>query len=150
MHLSVSQPQTEIRCLVLGPAPILSPEASIRDAAVALRAMNASAALVAGPESIVTERDLTRAWSDDLKGDEPVQTIATEHPIVVSGDTPILDAAALMLNREVRHLIVIDHDEAGIVSLRAVMAVLLQAVHPEMWLSALRISITEGPELWLG
>ena len=112
--------------------------------------MNASAALVAGPESIVTERDLTTAWSDDLKGDEPVQTIATEHPIVVSGDTPILDAAALMLNREVRHLIVIDHDEAGIVSLRAVMAVLLQAVHPEMWLSALRISITEGPELWLG
>jgi signal-transduction protein with cAMP-binding, CBS, and nucleotidyltransferase domain len=150
VHLSVSEPHTEIRCLVLGAAPVLSPEATIREAAAALHAMNASAALVAGPESIVTERDLTRAWSDGLNGDESIQTVATQHPIVVSGDTPIVDGAALMLNNEIRHLIVVDNGAAGIVSLRAVMAVLLQAVQPELWLSTLRISITEGPELWLG
>lgn len=148
--VSVAYPQTDIARLVLGPALVLRPDATIREAAKALRAMDSSAALVGGPGAIVTERDLTRAWSHGLTGDESVSDIATDHPVVVDAHTPIAEAAALMLNREVRHLIVVDRERVGIVSLRTVMAVLLQAVHPERWLAELRLRISEDPEMWLG
>lgn len=141
MKISVTHPQTEIRFLVRSPAPVLDIETSIEDAATALRLMNSSAALVGGPSSIVTERDLTKAWSAGLEGCEPVKIIASHHPIAVAGDTPIVEAAALMLNQEVRHLVVVDGSDIGIVSLRTVMAVLLQAAQPELWLAALRLQI---------
>jgi CBS domain-containing protein len=150
MKVSVTHPRTEIRRLVAGAAPVLGADTTIRETATALRAMNASAALVEGPQFIVTERDLTNAWSTGLGGDEPVKTIASDHPLAVPGDLPVVDAAALMLNREVRHLIVVDQGHAGIVSLRTVLAVLLQAAQPELWLSTLRVSIAEVPEVWLG
>ena len=57
-------------------------------------------------------------------------------------DTDILEAAALMLNHEVRHLIVeLPDGSTGIVSLRAIMAVLLQAAQPDIWLSTLRVQV---------
>lgn len=148
--LSITYPQTDIARLVLSDALVIRPDATIREAAKALRAMNSSAALVGGPGAIVTERDLTRAWSHGLSGDEPVTEIATDHPIVVDARTPIAEAAAVMLNREIRHVIVVDGDRVGIVSLRTVMAVLLHAVHPEQWLTHLRLSVSDGAELWLG
>ena len=150
MSVSLTHPQADIRRLVVGPAPVLEASATIREAALALRAINASALLIDGPDRIVTERDLTRAWSHGLTGEEPVSTIATTNPIVVGPEMSVLDAAALMLNRDVRHLIVVDGHTVGIVSLRTVLAVLLQAVQPELWLSALRVSITEVPERWIG
>ena len=150
MSVSLTHPKADIRRLVVGPAPVLEAGATIREAAKALRAMNVSALLVTGPDQIVTERDLTRAWSHGMTGEEPVATIATTNPIVVGAEMSVIDAAALMLNREVRHLVVVDERTVGIVSLRTVLAVLLQAVQPELWLSALRVSITEVPERWIG
>jgi signal-transduction protein with cAMP-binding, CBS, and nucleotidyltransferase domain len=150
MSVSLTHPQADIRRLVVGPAPVLAGGATIREAAMALRALNASALLIDGPDQIVTERDLTRAWSHGFTGDEPVGRIATRHPIVVGPETSVVDAAALMLNREVRHLIVVDGQAVGIVSLRTVLAVLLQAVQPELWLSTLRVNINEVPEQWIG
>jgi signal-transduction protein with cAMP-binding, CBS, and nucleotidyltransferase domain len=150
MSVSLTHPQADIRRLVVGPAPVLAADATVREAAMALRALNASAALIDGPDQIVTERDLTKAWSHGLTGDEPVSRIATRDPIVVGPDTAVVDAAALMLNREIRHLIVVDGNTVGIVSLRTILAVLLQAVQPELWLSALQVSITEVPERWIG
>ncbi|HET6874928.1 MAG TPA: CBS domain-containing protein, partial [Acidimicrobiales bacterium] len=120
------------------------------EAATALRAINSSAALVGGPDLIVTERDLTRAWSHGLSGAEPVSNIATDHPLVVDGRLSVDEAAALMLNGEIRHLIVFDDGQVGIVSIRTVMGVLLQAIRPEGWLARLRSGITDAPEAWLG
>ena len=148
--LRVAYPQNDIARLVQGPALILRADATIREAAKALRAMNSSAALVGGPGLIVTERDLTRAWSHGMTGGEAVSDVASDHPIVVDATTPIVEAASLMLNREVRHLIVVADDRVGLVSLRTVMAVLLQAVHPEIWLTELRLTISDPPEVWLG
>lgn len=151
MSVSLTHPQADIRRLVVGPAPVLPAGATIREVAMALRALNASALLIDGPDQIITERDLTRAWSHGFSGEEPVGRIATRHPIVVGPETSVVEAAALMLNREVRHLIVVDDEvTVGIVSLRTVLAVLLQAVQPELWLSTLRVSITEAPEQWIG
>ena len=56
-----------------------------------------------------------------------------------------------MLNQEIRHL-VIDGcaDGPAVVSLRAVMAVLLQAVTPHIWLDRLRVAVSARPGTWLG
>jgi hypothetical protein len=56
-----------------------------------------------------------------------------------------------MLNQEVRHLIVeLPDASSGIVSLRCILAVLLQAAQPELWLSSLRIKVEiPSSETWL-
>ena len=151
MALTVSTPTMGIGRLVVRPAVVVPPEATLREAAGALRAANVSSALVGGPGAIVTERDLTEAWADGATGDEAVAVAASDHPAVVAAGMPIVEAAALMLNREVRHLIVLmDDGTAGVVSLRSVMAVLLQAVKPELWLATLRLSFQAPAEAWLG
>lgn len=151
MALAVSTPTTGIGCLVVRRAVMVPPTATLREAASALRAANVSSALVGGPGAIFTERDLTDAWAAGATGDEAVSVMASDHPVVVAAGMPVVEAAALMLNREVRHLIVLmDDGSAGVVSLRSVMAVLLQAVKPELWLAALRVSFQAPAELWLG
>ena len=56
-----------------------------------------------------------------------------------------------MLRHEIRHLVVTDSgDVLGIVSLREVMAVLLQALDPAVWVATLRAALTTHTEIWLG
>jgi CBS domain-containing protein len=121
---------------------------SLEEAALTMRKANVSSLLVGHERHIATERDLTRALAAGLRPEEPIGTVAS-HPISVSANTSVIDAAALMLNQEIRHL-VIDGGANGpaVVSLRAVMAVLLQAVTPNIWLEPLRVAVTP-PETWL-
>jgi signal-transduction protein with cAMP-binding, CBS, and nucleotidyltransferase domain len=117
-----------------------------------MRSRNVSAALVGqGHSAIVTERDLTRALAAEYPPDTPVIRVATPLPLSVSAETDVLDAAALMLNQDVRHLIVeLDDGSDGIVSVREIMAVLLQAARPDMWLASLRVRVETPSESWLG
>ena len=149
--VAVCGPQSEVGRLVVRSAVRVPERTSLHDTAVAMRAANVSSALVFDSHAIVTERDLVVAWARGLSADDPVDVVASHHPLVVSHDLPIVEAAALMLNREVRHLIVLMADgHAGVVSLRDVMAVLLQAVKPELWLATMRISFGSSPDIWLG
>jgi len=149
--LAVCGPQSEIGRLVVRAAVRVPEGMSLHETALAMRASNVSSALIVDSHAIVTERDLAAAWARRLVADDPVEMVASHHPLVVSHDLPIVEAAALMLNREVRHLIVLMADgSAGVVSLRDVMAVLLQAVKPELWLATLRISFGSSPDIWLG
>lgn len=107
-----------------------------------MRRHNVSALLVDDGRAIVSERDMTRGLSLGLGPDDPVDTVATPRPVTVDEATAIVDAAALMLNEEIRHLVVALPDgRFGIVSLRAVLAVLLQAARPELWLDRLRLQV---------
>jgi hypothetical protein len=64
---------------------------------------------------------------------------------------PLVDGAALMLNDEIRHLIIEFPDgHEGVVSLRDIVAVLLQTASPELWLTSLRLAIEPPTEMWLG
>ena len=64
---------------------------------------------------------------------------------------PIVDAAALMLNEEVRHLVVdFPGGNVGVISLRDIAAVLLQTASPHIWLSMLRVAVEEPTSAWLG
>ncbi len=142
-----------VSLLVVDPAPRVAPTDTLTTTSQVMRAENVSAVLVGpGLTAVVTERDLARALATDCPPDTAVSKIATPFPISVPGQTEILEAAALMLNHEVRHLLVAMPDGSwAIVSLRAIMAVLLQAAQPDLWLSSLRVKLEVGyPDLWVG
>ena len=137
--------------LIVRPAVVVDPDTTLRAAAVLMQSENVSSMLVGGPSAIVTERDFTTAWRNGFTGAEPVGRIATAAPMGVDAGTPITDAAGLMLNHNVRHLVVFDGERfTGVVSLRTVLAVLLQAADPSLWLTELRVSLSQMPEAWLG
>jgi CBS domain-containing protein len=142
-----------VSLLVVHTAPRVPSTATLTTTSQVMRAEDVSAVLVGpGHTAIATERDLTRALALECPPDTAVSDIATPLPISVPGQIEILEAAALMLNHEVRHLLV-ETPEGGwaIVSLRAVMAVLLQAAQPDLWLSSLRVKLEVGyPEMWVG
>lgn len=139
-----------IGALATRPAVTLGAAATLGEAATTMREARISAVLVDDGDVILTERDLVRAFETGLERDEPALRAATIHPVRVPADVTVMEAAAIMLNQEVRHLVVA-HPDGGstVLSLRDVVAVLLQAVDPHIWLTSLRLSV-ELPELWLG
>jgi signal-transduction protein with cAMP-binding, CBS, and nucleotidyltransferase domain len=116
-----------------------------------MRHANVSSVLVGTQGAIATERDLTRALAAGMSSDEPIATVASRDPVRLGALIPLVDAAALMLNEEIRHLIVEFPDgREGVVSLRYIVAVLLQAASPTLWLTSLRLAIEAPAEIWLG
>jgi CBS domain-containing protein len=71
-----------------------------------MRGENVSALLVDNGAGIISERDMTRALAAGLGPESPVSEVDTPWPITVPGEMTIQDAAALMLNEDVRHLVV--------------------------------------------
>ena len=143
MRLRVLHPHSPVASLVGRPAVLLHSDDSLAVAGRVMRSHNVSAALVGvGNLAIVTERDITRAIAEDYLPDTPVGDVATPLPITVPGEMTVVAAAAVMLNQEVRHLVVESPDgTVGVVSIRGVMAVLLQAAQPELWLASLRMKL---------
>ena len=150
MRLRVLHPHSPVESLVGRPAVRVHADDSLAVAGRVMRSHNISAVLVgAGHRAIVTERDITRAIAEDYLPDTPVGEVATPLPVTVSSEMTIVAAAAVMLNQEVRHLVVESPDgTVGIVSIRDVMAVLLQSTHPELWLAALRMNLGVSEEPW--
>jgi CBS domain-containing protein len=140
-----------LSALTLSPALGVSGSCRLVEAVELMREHGVSALLVDGRAGIVTERDLARALAAGSAPDDPVENAASWHPIVVPGATTVIAGAALMLNEQVRHLIVDLGDEAvGVVSTRDLMAVLLQAADSHLWLRSLRMTIETPSEIWLG
>jgi signal-transduction protein with cAMP-binding, CBS, and nucleotidyltransferase domain len=126
-------------------------DATLARVAAVMRDANVSSVLVGTNGAIATERDLTRALAAGLSSETPILAVSSRHPVRVLADLPLVDGAALMLNEEVRHLVIGFPDGSeGVVSLRDIVAVLLQTASPELWLSSLRVSVQLPTELWLG
>lgn len=151
MALAIAHLHSPVSNLVQRQAPRITSDTTLTRASQVMLAERTSALLVGpGTGGIVTERDLTRALASEYPPETPVAEIATPLPLSVRPETDILIAAATMLNQEVRHLVVeMPGGGEGIVSLRQIMAVLLQAAQPDIWLAALRVNV-EMPEIWLG
>lgn len=116
-----------------------------------MKTAGVSVVLVGNRAGIATERDLVRAFGAGYALTDPVESIMTRHPITVDGSETILSAAAMMLNEQVRHLLVErGNGEVAVVSIRELLAALLQAVNPQVWLASLRVSINTPPEVWIG
>lgn len=129
--------------LVVRPAEVIEPSASLAEAAKRMTERGVSALLVGpGASAIVTERDLVRAMAAGMAAEEPVQAVASRHPVTVPAQMTILEAVATMLNEEVRHLVVaMEGGRVGLVSLRELVAALLQAADSHIWLASLRVMV---------
>jgi signal-transduction protein with cAMP-binding, CBS, and nucleotidyltransferase domain len=137
--------------LVAREAVRVDDDASLCEVATVMRHANVSSVLVGARGAIATERDLTRAIAAGLSSEEPIAKVASRDPVRATADLALVDAAALMLNDEIRHLIVEFADGIeGVVSLRDIVAVLLQTASPELWLTKLRLAVEAPAEIWLG
>ena len=149
--LHVVFPRSPLVALVTRPAVGVTGRTTIAEAVEVMRRESVSALLVDGAEGIVTERDLARALGAGRTSAEPVAAIATPHPLVVSGTMTVVAAAGLMLNEQLRHLIVeLDAAPPAVVSMRDILAVLLNVADPHLWLRSLRAVMEVPSEIWLG
>lgn len=143
-------PRSTLSALITRPAARVRESCSLAEAAEWMRSGSVSALVVGECAGIVTERDITRAVAAGCAPTDAVETLMTRHPLTVAATTSTLDAAGLMLNEQVRHLLVeLGDGQVGIVSMRDLFAVLLQAVDPQIWLTSLRVAVeTSSPRPW--
>jgi CBS domain-containing protein len=125
-------PTDPVDRLMAKPVVAVAPRLTLRSVAAVLTSENVGAVVVYDEEGnlgIVSERDVVRALAQGADPDEvwAADVMATE-PRWVDPQTPIAEAAELMLNAGIRHVPVVDANEAvGIVSIRDALAVLLRA-----------------------
>jgi uncharacterized protein len=123
---------------------------SLQAAARVMREANVSSVLVAPDTAIMTERDLTRALSAGLSPDAGVAAVCVSDLVSVDQDATVVEAAGEMLRHEIRHLVVRNHrgEVVGLVSLRDLMRILLDAMDPAVWV-VLRQTLSLRSELRL-
>ncbi len=101
----------------------IGPDASVHDALALMVEKNIGALLViadTGPIGLVSERDFARRLDliDGAARDTPVHEIMTSQVVCVSPDQPLEEAMALMTEKRVRHLPVLDDGQVlGLVSI---------------------------------
>jgi CBS domain-containing protein len=144
-------PESPVRTLIQRRLLRVSANSSVGATARAMRQVNVSSALTEDGKAIVTERDLARALASGLGPEASVAAVYVPNPITIPASTSIVDAAADMLHKEIRHLVVTDHgDVLGVISLRDVVAVLLEGLDPAVWVTTLREAVKTRTEMWLG
>ncbi|BAB67481.1 CBS domain-containing protein [Sulfurisphaera tokodaii] len=105
---------------------IASKDISIREAAKIMKKEEVGSLVIVDKDykaiGIVTERDLLYAIADEIPLDKPVSEIMSQNPVTIEENSDISEAVALMTSREIRHLIVVDHDGKvkGVISIRDV------------------------------
>jgi uncharacterized protein len=120
----------------LGQPPVrIGMDWTLQAAAETMREAKVSAVLVGRDQAIITERDLTRALRAGLGPKDPVTATCVRDLIGVDGDTTVVQAAGELLRHEIRHLLIYNWrgEVAGLVSLRDVLDVLVDAMDPAVW-----------------
>jgi signal-transduction protein with cAMP-binding, CBS, and nucleotidyltransferase domain len=112
--------------LDIRPLTWVSESASLAAVAHALLDSGASCAVLAEPPlRIVTERDLVSAWANGRSGTDEIARIAGTHVRWAPMNASVLEAATLMVNMGMRHLVVLDADQPiGLVSMIEVFSAL--------------------------
>jgi CBS domain-containing protein len=105
----------------------VAPEDTLGEVADRMTAKNVGAVVVKDFGrliGILTERDMLKAMAARVHTSEArVRQWMTEDPVTVSPDTPLDEAAQVMLDNGFRHLPVVDEGQVvGVVSLRRVVA----------------------------
>lgn len=144
-------PESAVASLVDRRAVTIEASASLADAARLMRMEGISSVLVNGGSAIATERDISRGIGAGVDPQERVGGVATPHPMVVDGSLSVAQCAGIMLNEEVRHIVVAMPDgSTGVVSLREVAAVLLRHTELERFATTPVSAGRAYPENWLG
>jgi CBS domain-containing protein len=150
-----SHPKDRLFECRLRPVTVVSPDTSLAAVAEKLVEDNLSCVLVgtAGELcSIMTERDLARAWGRGFNAHDPVRLVAVPCPLTVPADATMFDAAVLMLRYGIRHLVVTDDSRAlGVLSIRDALAALVgEHSSHELAAEAIHWALAEQPEAWWG
>ncbi|HXQ18363.1 MAG TPA: CBS domain-containing protein [Acidimicrobiales bacterium] len=119
--------------LSLGRLTVVSETDPVAAVATALAARGVSCALLAEPPlRVVTERDLVNAWADGRGADDEVGAVATDRPYWAPASASVAEAAAIMVDLGIRHLVVLDREgqAIGVVSMAELFSVLVRAQEP--------------------
>ncbi|HUC36244.1 MAG TPA: pyridoxamine 5'-phosphate oxidase family protein [Acidimicrobiales bacterium] len=143
-------PHSPVRALAHLPVRI-APDSTLQAAANAMREADVSLLLVGRDQAILTTHDLTRALNAGLGPQDAVSTTVVTNMISVDQDTTVVQAAADMLRHEIRHLLLHDFrgEVVGVVALRDVVSVLVDAMDPVVW-ALLREALSVQVQLQLG
>src|SRR5918995_836478 len=97
---------TPVGALVTRAPLVVSGEASVAEAARAMREAGASAAIVrTEPPGILTDRDLrSRVLAEGLSPDTPVRAVMSCPLVALPAETPLFEALRRMLDHEIHHL----------------------------------------------
>jgi uncharacterized protein len=127
-------PHSSIRGLAQPPVRV-GADWTVQAVTESMQAGNVSAVLVGRDEAIITERDLTRALKTGLGSDDQAAGICVTDLAYLDEDTTVVDAAANMLHQEIRHLLLRNWrgQVTGVVALRDVLGVLVDAMDPAVW-----------------
>lgn len=118
--------QLSLRKLVTVPSGL-----TLREVASRLEKANVSSALIEThglPREFVSERDLARGLAKGRGPTDTVETVATKGPVWATTTTTLGEAADMMVQHEIRHLLVLsaDGEAVGVLSMRDVFPVLLR------------------------
>lgn len=130
-HEVLAAERTPIGELSLRKLVTVPPGATLGEVARQLEEANVSSALVETqglPRKFVSERDLARGLARGLGPADPVETVATKGPVWATTSTTLGEAAEMMVQHEIRHLLVLTAggEAAGVLSMRDVFPVLLR------------------------
>jgi CBS domain-containing protein len=126
-----TRPKDPVGSLVVGPVAVISPTATLREAAQTLATDHLGLLVVvsgAGPRAVISERDIVAAIAagDDVDV-ERVRDHASVDLLSVDESTSIAASLQAMLEAEVRHLLVTRNGVIfGVVSQRDLAASLLE------------------------
>ncbi|HEV8023954.1 MAG TPA: CBS domain-containing protein [Candidatus Nanopelagicales bacterium] len=127
----------------------IAPDASVADLVQTLAERRVGALLVRGADGaiagIVSERDIVRALgAQESVLHDPVASIMTSDVVTVSHDADVSDLMRLMTDRRIRHIPVMDDDDAllGVVSIGDVVKNRMDELEAER--AALVDYITQG------
>lgn len=104
-----------VRSLLRRAPVVLTPAASIREAAELMRVERVSSVLLmadGAPWGLLTDRDLrNRVIAAGVDPASPVGDVATRYPLTLAADAPALDALLLMARHNIHHVPVMDGAE---------------------------------------
>ncbi|MCY0882891.1 MAG: CBS domain-containing protein [Acidianus infernus] len=110
-----------IKELITRPPVTISSSASLKDCAKLMRRENVGSLLVVDgdtPRGIITERDIIQAIADDYPLETPASKVMSTNLITADASTEVGDAALLMTNNKIRHLVVTEGGKIiGVISL---------------------------------
>jgi predicted transcriptional regulator len=106
---------------------------TIKNAAIIMKNEKVSSLLVKKDDEIVgivTERDVVYSIANGIHYDEKVEKIMTKNLITIEANKDVSEAVILMLNKNVRHLVVKDKDNKiiGVISVRDLMRAFLETI----------------------
>lgn len=124
-------PAAEVRTLMTRAVARISPDVTLRELATKLAAVEAGALAVGTTTElagIVSERDLVQAYAWSPEPDAvTVGEIASAKLVWCEATASALDAARVMVDRGVRHLLIgTDEDVQGIISARDLIGALVR------------------------